>query len=110
MGLLEPDRDAAGHRRYGAAHLVRVAAVLTAKEAGLALGDIRDLLDTADPATWRERLAEHADHLRRRLAQTEACPDLVQGALDCTHAELADCPHFRDRVAARAGLPTPFQE
>ncbi|MFF2626793.1 MerR family transcriptional regulator [Kitasatospora griseola] len=43
MGLLEPDRDAAGHRRYGTAYLVRVAAVLTAKAAGRALDDIRDL-------------------------------------------------------------------
>ncbi|MFB7449027.1 MerR family transcriptional regulator [Streptomyces sp. NPDC056194] len=107
-GLLEPARDTHGRRRYDAGHITRVAVVLRAKAAGLALDDIRELLRAGDPAVRRQRLEAHREELRRRVAEAQACLDLVECALGCAHDDLADCPRFREAVAATvggAGLP-----
>ncbi|MFI8763963.1 MerR family transcriptional regulator [Streptomyces sp. R-07] len=101
-GLIEPARDPHGRRRYDATHVTRVAVVLRAKGAGLALDDIRELLRAGDPGARRQRLEAHREELRRRLAAAQACLDLVECALGCAHDDLADCPRFRDVVAATA--------
>lgn len=101
MGLLDPSRDPAGRRRYGHAHLVRVAAILRAKEAGLSLEDIRAMLGTDDPAARRAHLERHRAALRLRLDRTRACLDLVECALDCDHEDLTSCPRFRTVIAER---------
>lgn len=44
MGILTPARDAAGRRRYGSTDLTRVAVILRAKEAGLSLDTIRQMV------------------------------------------------------------------
>ncbi|MFF0474956.1 MerR family transcriptional regulator [Streptomyces sp. NPDC004284] len=101
-GLLEPARAPHGRRRYDDTHLTRVAVVLRAKRAGLALDDIRELLRAGDPEARRRRLAAHREELRRRVAEAQACLDLVERALGCAHDDLADCPRFREAVAATA--------
>ncbi|MFF8378180.1 MerR family transcriptional regulator [Streptomyces sp. NPDC015661] len=101
-GLLAPARDAHGRRRYDDSHLTRVAVVLRAKRAGLALDGIRELLRTGDPGARRQRLEAHREELRRRMTETQACLDLVECALGCAHEDLADCPRFREVVAATA--------
>ena len=61
MGLLAPERDAAGRRRYREDDAYRVAAIVSSKAAGMSLDQIRSLLDSgagrppADPrpTTWR---------------------------------------------------------
>ncbi|MFD4390151.1 MerR family transcriptional regulator [Streptomyces sp. NPDC058486] len=94
-GLLTPVRDAHGRRRYGPEHATRIAAIQRAKQAGLSLEAIRALLSAGDPGERRSRLEAHRDELRNRLAQTQACLDMVMCALDCTHEDLATCPRFR---------------
>ncbi|MEU4106131.1 MerR family transcriptional regulator [Streptomyces tanashiensis] len=102
-GLLDPARDPHGRRRYDDTHVTRVAVVLRAKRAGLALDDIRELLRSGDPGARRRRLEAHREELRRRVAEARACLDLVECALGCAHDDLADCPRFREAVAATGG-------
>ncbi|MET8969404.1 MerR family transcriptional regulator [Streptomyces hydrogenans] len=94
-GLLAPARDAHGRRRYGPEHATRIAVILRAKQAGLSLAALRALLDAGGPADRRHRLEAHRDELRARLADTQACLDLVLCALDCTHEDVTTCPRFR---------------
>ncbi|MFB9235186.1 MerR family transcriptional regulator [Plantactinospora siamensis] len=62
IGLLVPSgRDAAGHRRYTAAEVNRLYRVLALRGFGLALGEIRRLLDGADVdprELFRQQLAQ----------------------------------------------------
>ncbi|MFD5557186.1 MerR family transcriptional regulator [Streptomyces sp. NPDC127068] len=83
VGLLRPERDGAGRRRYDEEDAVRVAAVLRAKAAGLSLGAIRRTLDCGSPAERRDRLERHRDLLRDRIARLQASLTLTEHALDC---------------------------
>ncbi|MDT0345167.1 MerR family transcriptional regulator [Streptomyces litchfieldiae] len=65
MGLLHPERDAGGRRRYGADDLTRVAIILVSKEAGLGLDTIRSLSATVDRATRHTILRHEAEQLGR---------------------------------------------
>ncbi|MBT2394911.1 MerR family transcriptional regulator [Streptomyces sp. ISL-100] len=94
MGLLHPARDGGGRRRYDDAHVVRVAAILRAKEAGLTLEEIREVLQAEAPGVRRAHLERHRDVLRRRITHVQACLDMVECALDCDHEDLATCPQF----------------
>lgn len=107
MGLLSPARVAGGRRRYGHSDLYRVASILLAKEAGLALTDIRDILTTADVERRRAIQRRHRDGLVRRMDEIRAALDLIEGGLTCDHEDLAACPTFQSLVAARLDMPRP---
>ncbi len=83
IGLLSPERASGGRRRYGSSDLYRVAGILLAKEAGLALTDIRDILTTADVETRRQITRRHRDELVRRIAEMQAALNLIEGGLTC---------------------------
>lgn len=99
MGLLAPARDSAGRRRYTVADLTRVAVVLRAKEAGLALETIRTLAATGDLAQRRTILEEEAETLRARIAAAQSALDLIECALDCDHEDVTQCAHFQRVVS-----------
>lgn len=96
VGLLRPDRDGAGRRRYGEADAERIAVVLRAKEAGLPLDDIAALLADADPHARRATLRRRQTALAAELARTRTALDLVTCALSRTHDDLTHCPYFRE--------------
>ncbi|MGA4843902.1 MerR family transcriptional regulator [Streptomyces sp. G45] len=98
MGLLRPARDTVGRRRYGEAELGRVAVILRAKEAGLALGTIRALTAGADAEARRAVLRAEAEALRSRIAAAEASLGIVECALSCPHDDIAECGHFQQVV------------
>jgi MerR family copper efflux transcriptional regulator len=106
VGLLAPARTEAGRRRYGQADLYRVAAILRAKAAGLALDDIREMMTTTDPATRTVILRRQRDDLARRIAQAQTSLTLIELALDCRHGDLATCPHFQALLAEQVEHPT----
>ncbi len=101
MGLLSPAREAGGRRRYGSSDLYRIAGILLAKEAGLALTDIRDILTTADLETRRQITRRHRDELLRRIAEMQAALNLIEGGLTCQHEDITECPHYQALVAGR---------
>ena len=101
MGLLSPARASGGPRRYGSSDLYRVAGILLAKEAGLALTDIRDILTTADVETRRKITRRHRDELVRRIEEMRAALNLIEGGLACDYEDITECPSYQSLVADR---------
>jgi MerR family transcriptional regulator, redox-sensitive transcriptional activator SoxR len=114
-GLIHSERNAAGHRRYHADVLRRVAFVRTAQLVGLSLGDIRRALsslpDGRTPTArdwavlaraWRPQLDERIEVLTRMRDQLDEC--IGCGCLSLTScglwnpgdaaAELGDGPRY----------------
>jgi MerR family transcriptional regulator, redox-sensitive transcriptional activator SoxR len=96
-GLIRSDRNAAGHRRYHADVLRRVAFIRTAQLVGLTLADIREALGSLPEArtptardwerlasTWRPRLDERIAVLTRLRDQLDEC-------IGCGCLSLASC-------------------
>ncbi|MEV8596099.1 MerR family transcriptional regulator [Streptomyces sp. NPDC052012] len=110
MGLLHPDRDGGGRRRYGANDLTHVATILIMKEAGLSLSSIRSLSTTVDRATRREILHPVAEELRSTIAAAQAALDLIEGGLNCEYENVTQCPNYRRLIAERAGPRNPVEQ
>lgn len=98
MGLLAPERDAAGRRRYREDDAYRVAAIVSSKAAGMSLDQIRSLLD-AGADDRRQILTDHLADLAARMAEMERSRHLTEHALDCRAHDVANCPNFRAHVA-----------
>jgi len=101
MGLLSPVRATGGRRQYGRSDLYRVAGILLAKEAGLALTDIRDILTTADLEKRRKITRRHRDELVRRIEEMRAAINLLEGGLACGYEDITECPRYQSLVAGR---------
>ncbi|MFC0058006.1 MerR family transcriptional regulator [Streptomyces actinomycinicus] len=99
MGLLHPERDAGGRRRYRADDLTRVATILILKEAGLGLNTIRILSAQADRATRHGILHPAAEELRSRIAAAQASLELIEGGLHCEYEDVTQCPNYRRLIA-----------
>jgi MerR family transcriptional regulator, copper efflux regulator len=97
VGLLHPDRDAAGRRRYVDRDLVRIAVILRSKDAGMSLEQIGVLLDEQAPSRHRV-LEEHIAELDRRVAEMERSREMTLHALNCRAHDIAECPRFRTIV------------
>jgi DNA-binding transcriptional MerR regulator len=83
LRLLKPARTSAGHRRYSARDLERLRHILALKRLGVALMQIRSLLD-ADSATLLTRLVASRELLareRERLLQADRAMALVEESL-----------------------------
>jgi len=108
VGLLKPDRDSAGRRRYGRDELVRVAVIIRSKAAGMSLDQIAVLLDAG--AEDRHRILQaHLDDLARRMQEMARSREMTQHAMDCRAHDVATCPHFRAGVEdLLAGTRTGF--
>ena len=93
VGLLVPSgRTAAGYRVYAPADLERLQQVLTYRELGFSLDDVRRLLD--DPAV------DALDHLRRqqelladRIARLQSVAALVSRAVEARSMGIELDPH-----------------
>lgn len=98
VGLLRPERDGAGRRRYGRADVVRVAVVMRSKLAGMSLDQIAVLLDSESPDRHRI-LQDHIADLDRRMADMRHARDMAVHAYECRAHDIATCPRFREHVA-----------
>jgi MerR family copper efflux transcriptional regulator len=107
MGLLSPVRAGGDRRHYGPGDLYRVAVILRGKEAGFSLEDIREMMNTRDPAARRAVLHRRRTDLARRIAEAQASLDLIVCALDCDHEDFTQCGHFQAMVAQRIGIDPP---
>ncbi|WP_433754533.1 MerR family transcriptional regulator [Nocardia sp. CA-135398] len=101
LGLVTPDRDPAGRRRYSSDDVFRVAVILRAKEAGLGLDVVRALITAAGPDTRRDVLQRHRADLAATIAAAQTALAIVDGALGCEHDDFTRCPHFRATIADR---------
>lgn len=96
-GLLRPDRDGSGRRRFGDDDAVRIAVILRNKAAGLTLEQIRVLLDADAPDRHRV-LEEHVAELDRRAADIAQARAMTEHALRCRSHDITQCPRFRSHV------------
>ncbi|REG01236.1 DNA-binding transcriptional MerR regulator [Asanoa ferruginea] len=102
VGLLRPERTSAGRRCYIEADADRIGAILAAKDAGLGLADIRQLLTAAGPAR-RAALRAHREAVDAQIRALETAREMLDYAARCPADDLASCPHFRALVSRRAG-------
>lgn len=98
VGLLTPDRDAAGRRRYGRDDVIRVAVIQRSKAAGMSLDQIGLLLD-AEAKGRREVLAAHVADLDHRMQEMARSRKMTLHALECRAHDIATCPNFKANVA-----------
>ncbi len=96
-GLLSPQRDASGYRRYDADDLVRVAVILRNKAAGMSLEQIRVLLD-GEAHGRHEVLEAHLRDLDERARALERSREMTEHALRCRAHDIATCPRFAGYV------------
>lgn len=80
VGLLLPERLANGYRVFGEKEVARLQQILLYRDAGMALADIKALLDDAS-FDARAALREHLRRLEERLGQTEAMMRSVERTL-----------------------------
>ncbi|EFQ83581.1 transcriptional regulator, MerR family [Aeromicrobium marinum DSM 15272] len=93
VGLLRPGRDGGGRRRYGENDVVRIAAVLRNKAAGMSLEQIRVLLDQGAPDR-HAILTEHVADLDRRMAEMQRSREMTMHAFECDQHDMTTCPNF----------------
>jgi MerR family transcriptional regulator, copper efflux regulator len=101
MGLLSPARRVAGRRRYGPAHLTRVAEIMAGKDAGFSLEQLRELFAAPDRDRRREVLRAQLAQVRQRMARLTLSQRLLEHAFQCQHPDYQSCPHFQAMVLAR---------
>ncbi|MBE1607081.1 MerR family transcriptional regulator [Actinopolymorpha pittospori] len=101
MGLLSPARAEGRWRVYGEGDVYRVAIILRARDAGLSLERIREMVTAQDPAVRAEVLQGQLSELRARLARIQASIDLLECALSCDHDDFTQCAHFQADLAER---------
>jgi DNA-binding transcriptional MerR regulator len=99
VGLLSPARVSGDRRCYTREDMFRVASIVRAKQAGLPLPEIREILTAPTPPERQAVLTRHRETLHLRLAQLQAALDLLNGAIDCRHQDLITCPHFQSQLA-----------
>ena len=104
VGLLEPAERVNGRRRYRHWHAARVAAILHAKQAGLTLERIREILDS-DRKRRVEVLEEQRAELAERIEGMRVAMRMVEHLLECQASEIGQCPGFQEIVAQH--LPEP---
>lgn len=97
VGLLRPDRDGGGRRRYARADVVRIAVILRSKAAGMGLEQIAVLLDAEAPDRHRV-LEDHLADLERRRAEMERSREMTEHALRCRAHDIVACPRFAGYV------------
>ena len=97
VGLLLPERDPAGRRRYGRQDVVRIAVIVRSKAAGMTLDQIAVLLDSEAPDRHRI-LQEHIADLDLRMAEMQHAREMAVHAYDCRAHDVAACPGFRKHV------------
>jgi MerR family copper efflux transcriptional regulator len=95
IGLIAPDRDANGYRRFGASHIHKLGFLARARSLGFSIEDCRTLL-----ALWEDRGRASAD------VKSVAQKHLAE--IDTKMAELSDMRRtLSDLVAACAGDDRP---
>ncbi len=97
MGLVEPERDSGGRRRYAEEDVTRVAVIVRSKAAGMSLDQIRAMLDP-DPWSRHQVLEEHLADLDRRMAEMRASREMTLHALRCRAHDITNCPRFNAHV------------
>ena len=98
MGLLEaPERTDGNQRRYSRSEVERLAFVKHARDLGISLGSIRELIELSAhpdrPCTGADRIARnHLAGVRERIAKLQRLEaELERVAGGCASGNISDC-------------------
>lgn len=92
-GLLCPERDASGYRRYTRDDVVRLAFIHHNRRVGVPLEQIRTLL-SRDAQGRREVLEAHVEDLDRQAREIDEARRLAAHTLGCSAPDVESCPTF----------------
>jgi DNA-binding transcriptional MerR regulator len=95
IGLIaEPPREATGYRRYGDADLSRLRFIASAKQLGLALAEIKDVLGATDQQEVScphvvALLEAKRDRIEQWIASAQAMRDVLASTLEASRELIA---------------------
>lgn len=91
LGVVVPDRTAAGHRLYTEEHLGRLRILLACQEVGMSLADIRLVLHR-DESGRADVIRARLDLLREQRRRIDRAETFLQHVLTCRHDLVSRCP------------------
>jgi len=112
-GLVSPERNAGGQRRYTRADLRRLSFVMAAQRLGLSLIDIRAALKALPPdraptrRDWTGVAKQIEARLTAQIAMLEALRDKLDGCIGCGCLSLETCALYNPDDRAGAAGPGP---
>ncbi len=112
-GLVTPDRNESGHRRYARADIRRLSFVMISQGLGFSIAEIREALSmlpenrTPNKADWARISRGFGAELDRRIEQMQALRARLDGCIGCGCLSLKSCALYnrRDRAARRGAGP-----
>ncbi|MFK8024229.1 MAG: redox-sensitive transcriptional activator SoxR [Ilumatobacter sp.] len=112
-GLIESERNAAGHRRYRADALRRVSFIKIAQRVGLSLAEIREALGglpngrTPTKRDWAKLARSWQPMIDERIATLSAMRERLDGCIGCGCLSLTACALYNpdDRAAQHGDGP-----
>jgi DNA-binding transcriptional MerR regulator len=106
-GLLSPDGRQSGQRRYEPETLRRLVFIGMLQDAGLALDDIRGILDAPSVRSWKAIARRRLELLDDEIARLQQAREYLAGALLCRYDHPAtDCNIMGAEIDRRlAGSP-----
>ena len=113
QGLIAPERNAGGQRRFARADIRRLSFIQIAQQFGVTLAEIRDTLAalpqarTPTKADWARISVGLRDRLDARIATLTRLRDNLDGCIGCGCLSLETCALYNpgDRAAALGAGP-----
>ncbi|MGK7652605.1 redox-sensitive transcriptional activator SoxR [Roseovarius sp. B08] len=106
-GLVRPDRNAAGHRRYARSDIRRLSFVMISQGLGFSLPEIRAALAelpehrTPGKTDWARISRRFGAVLDERIAQMQALRARLDGCIGCGCLSLKTCALYNPKDKAR---------
>lgn len=112
-GLVTPDRNESGHRRYARADIRRLSFVMISQGLGFSIAEIREALSTLpenrtpNKGDWARISRKFGAVLDSRIEQMQALRARLDGCIGCGCLSLKTCALYnkRDRVARKGAGP-----
>lgn len=113
LGLVHPERNAGGQRRFQRADIRRLSFVMITQRLGFPLARIGALLAglperrAPNARDWARMSAQFRTDIDARIAELEALRDTLDGCIGCGCLSLKKCGLYNAEDAARAKGPGP---
>jgi len=112
-GLIQPDRNDSGHRRYARSDLRRLSFIMISQDLGFGIAKIREVLRslpegrTPTKADWARISNRFGHELEARIATMQALRARLDSCVGCGCLSLKTCELYnpKDRAAKRGAGP-----
>ena len=112
-GLVTPDRNESGHRRYARSDIRRLSFVMISQGLGFSIAEIRDALNTLpehrtpSKSDWARISLQFGRVLDERIDQMQELRARLDGCIGCGCLSLKSCSLYnpRDKAATRGQGP-----